>query len=370
MQKNIKKKRIWLLLLLPMSILIIFLVKTNSSIAEYIFARSIYHYISQGLSYFSSLLPFSLAEILLYLIIVLAVFFPIRFLVKLAGAKKKRLIVLKHGLLNFLCIFSVFLFLFVMLCGTNYYRQDFAKIIGLDVGGSSEQDLIALCTSLAEKANTTREICDSQDENGVFKLHSLPYESKRAKMAMNALGSKYDVLKRYYGTPKPIQLSKYMSYTGITGIFIPFTMEANINKDIEDFNIPENMCHELAHMAGFMKEDEANFIAYLACVNSGFPEFVYSGIMSAFIYSANALYEENSQAWLEVYGGLSEEVLRDLEANREYWIGFEDSVVGKKTASVSAAVNNTYLKMNGQEDGVKSYGGMVDLLLAEYKEEL
>lgn len=36
---------------------------------------------------------------------------------------------------------------------------------------------------------------------------------------------------------------------------------------------------------------------------------------------------------------------------------------------ISNSVNNTYLKANGQEDGVKSYGRMVDLLLAEYRSQ-
>ena len=36
---------------------------------------------------------------------------------------------------------------------------------------------------------------------------------------------------------------------------------------------------------------------------------------------------------------------------------------------VSKAVNDVYLKANDQEDGMKSYGRMVDLLLAEYFDE-
>ena len=45
------------------------------------------------------------------------------------------------------------------------------------------------------------------------------------------------------------------------------------------------------------------------------------------------------------------------------WIGFDG-----KVAEVSNKVNDTYLKVNKQEDGVKSYGRMVDLLLAQHRE--
>jgi hypothetical protein len=34
----------------------------------------------------------------------------------------------------------------------------------------------------------------------------------------------------------------------------------------------------------------------------------------------------------------------------------------------SNRINNTYLKANNQKDGVKSYGRMVDLLIAEHRQ--
>ena len=29
------------------------------------------------------------------------------------------------------------------------------------------------------------------------------------------------------------------------------------------YNIPHTICHELSHLKGYMREDEANFIGYL-----------------------------------------------------------------------------------------------------------
>jgi hypothetical protein len=57
-------------------------------------------------------------------------------------------------------------------------------------------------------------------------------------------------------------------------------------------------------------------------------------------------------------------MMRDLRANNEYWDQFEN----KKAAEVANKVNDTYLKANEQEDGVQSYGRVVDLLLAEYRQ--
>ena len=54
-----------------------------------------------------------------------------------------------------------------------------------------------------------------------------------------------------------------LSYLGISGIFIPFTCEANVNATLPDWEIPFTACHELAHQRGFAREDEANYVGYL-----------------------------------------------------------------------------------------------------------
>ena len=56
-----------------------------------------------------------------------------------------------------------------------------------------------------------------------------------------------------------------------------------------------------------------------------------------------------------------------MRANSEYWSKFE-TPAGNTISNVSNKVNNTYLNLNGQEQGTKSYGMVVDLLIAEYKE--
>lgn len=366
MRNLLKLKRLWMLLFIPFSFIIILIVKQNTTIAEYIFARGIYKFFSQFIAIIFGIIPFSIAEIILYLIILGFLFLLFRFLVKLVIAKGKRLHLLRFGVLNLLCILSVLLFAFVILCGTNYYRLDFATQYSLSTSQYTVEELTQLNFSLAQRANEIRENYTSVDKNGVFSLESISLSADKAKISMNGLAKDYTTLKRYYNTPKPIALSRAMSYTDTTGIFIPFTMEANVNTDILDYHIPATMCHELSHLAGYMREDEANYIAYLACVNSEYPEFVYSGIMLAFAHSANALYKVDTQAWTLVMESLSDKVIIDLKANREYWSEIESSSVGSVVASVSTNINNTYLSVNGQKDGVKSYGRMVDLLLAEY----
>jgi hypothetical protein len=150
---------------------------------------------------------------------------------------------------------------------------------------------------------------------------------------------------------------------GIAGVYIPFTGEAIVSTINTDPFLPSVMTHELAHRLGFAPEDDANFIAYLACMESEEPILRYSGSLMAFNYCFNAL--TNQEYRRAVWNRLGEEdaeVLRDFERNREAWRRYERPVLRE----AAAAVNNTYLQTMGQEEGVKSYGRVTDLLIALY----
>jgi hypothetical protein len=79
-------------------------------------------------------------------------------------------------------------------------------------------------------------------------------------------------------------------------------------------------------------------------------------------YLINEVYRENLDDYATLYDSISEEVKRDMSYAREYWQAREGKV--KESAN---KMNDNYLKANYQEDGVRSYNGVVKLLLAEYK---
>ena len=138
-------------------------------------------------------------------------------------------------------------------------------------------------------------------------------------------------------------------------------MEANYNGDITDYNIPFTLCHELAHLRGFMQEEEANFIAFLGCVNAKSTEFQYSGCLSAWIYAMNELNDRDVQRWSQIRRQLLAQADLDVRANSAFWQRYEGKVSGW-----SEKMNDAYLKANGQEDGVESYDRMVELVVTYY----
>ena len=179
---------------------------------------------------------------------------------------------------------------------------------------------------------------------------------------MENLGKTYPQLAGWYPYPKPLAVSRILSVQQLCGVYSPFTVEANYNREMPLYNIPHTICHELSHLKGYMREDEANFIGYLACLSSSSPEFRYSGYLMGWVYAGNALAAEDPEGYLQLRSKLLPEVSQDLAYNNQFWDRFEG-----KAAEVSARINDSYLKAHRQEDGVKSYGRMVDLMLAYYK---
>ena len=76
----------------------------------------------------------------------------------------------------------------------------------------------------------------------------------------------------------------------------------------------------------------------------------------------NALYRADHESWREVKPLLTEEAGPDLEADSTFWDEYEGRI-----SETADKINDTYLKVNGQADGVRSYSRMVDLIVAYFE---
>jgi len=366
MRKVFTAKHMIMIGLTPVSLLLIFLGRNSAFFAEQIYAKHIYKFVSQIVSLITGLIPFSIAELLVAALPVILLILLADFIRKLVINKEDRKERIAKAILNILCSLSILLFAYTLLGGLNYYRYTFSTYSNLEIRESSVEELYSLTKSLAQEAVVFRDAITSIDDNGVFKLSgSFRQLKKEATKAFKKLAEEYTILEGFYGAPKPVLASKLMSTTETTGIFFPFTMEANVNIDIPDFTIPHTMLHEMAHLRGFMREDEANFIGYLAGMKSDSIEFKYSSTMHALIHAGNALYRKDPDKYFEIRELYTEGMIKDLRHNSDYWAKYDDTVI----STVSNKINDTYLKANAQADGVQSYGRMLDLLLAEYRKK-
>lgn len=336
------------------------------------YSFNIYPIIQKIFAFISGLFPFSVAEIALILIVLgvvgVVIFGIIRLIIRIAKKQRKEKKPLKPRILSAVSTVSMIAalvaFIFVFNCGINYYRSPFSAYSGLEIGKySKEQVLEVLEYVIAETNKAANEI--ELNENGICVLpeNHLDIETE----AMKKLAEEYPVMNAYYPHAKPVAiLSPLWCYTKIVGIFVPFTMEANYNTCDTPESIGHNICHELSHLTGFMREDEANFVAYLACRESDNAYLRFSGYQAALHFLLNAYYPEvEFEEYMRVYSLVDPIITNHNRNSNEFWSQYNTPV-----AEVSDVINDTYLKINNQTDGTKSYGRMVDLVIADYYENI
>lgn len=336
---------------------LIFIVRKSPYLGQY-YVTNIYPIFPNTLGRFFSLFPFSFLEICLYLLMLSIIFVLLLLLKNLfnPSGRNKLLLQIPKLFIITLCFCSTIFLMLTLTCSINYSRDGIAKDINIIVSPSSHESLVSLCLLLIDDVNYTVSHSGFVDEIDTTSLHT------QAIQSMEDLGKEYPSLQGYYPNPKPVLMSSWMSNLNMTGLFSPYTIEANYNNDVVDYIKPYTICHELAHLRGYIREDEANFIAYLACSNSKSPQLQYSGTLNALSYTLSALYKNStSEEYHNLLIQLPNKALLDLVENQNYWLNHQGTA-----SRISVAANNTYLKANAQADGIKSYGRMVDLLLAYY----
>lgn len=266
-------------------------------------------------------------------------------------------------------LLSTLLVLYVFLCGINYHRTSFSEEAGLSVTLDEhgtvydEADLIALCDYLVTEINDTEAQLDVPCIGQTMETPKpsaawLWHAGRTGQRAMEKLGQRYRRLSGHYPFPKPILNTWILSVQQTTGVYSPFTVEANYNRDIAYYDIPFTICHELSHLRGYMQEEEANFIGVLATIGADDLYFNYSGYVSAWVYAGNALARIDSTAFATLYARINARTRQDMLYNNAYWKQFEG-----KPAEAHEQLNDAYLKLQGQATGVRSYGHVTDLML-------
>ena len=165
---------------------------------------------------------------------------------------------------------------------------------------------------------------------------------------------------------KPMFFSEFMSVIDFTGFYCPYTGEPNVNVDSPACLLPSTAAHEMAHQRGIASEQECNFLAVLASTTSGDPAYVYSGWLKAYIHVGNALYAVRPELYWAIRDGLPAGVQADLSYNTAYWDQYRDTVAQK----ASTTVYDQMLKAYGDPRGIQSYGTVVDMLVAYYKDQV
>ncbi len=364
----------WIFYPLALAAAMYFLLPMFPTFTEYVVSRGLFKIVTIPIGFITSLVPFSLTELLVILALPLVIFLIVLFIQHMRNSDDKRKTAIKAG--RFLCGFVSFSLLMYMIChGSNYYRLPMEQTMGLDTSPKSAEHLLAVCKELAKGAKeASYEV--KRDSNGCMIFsESITTELSRAGSGYKPLTEEYPFLFTATWRQKPVQLSYFWSYTGIVGMYFPFFAENNVNIEQPDYSIPFSAAHESAHSRGIAFENECNFLAFLSCINSEYPEYRYSGYMEAFSYCANDLYCHDYEMWEETFADFTPEMLADYNSSNEYidrfsvniWDGPGD--IDINAWEIAGDVNDTFLEVQGVEEGSLSYGRVTELILAYYEKE-
>lgn len=297
---------------------------------------------------------FSLAEILITLLILWVLYFVIKTIIILITRPQKLAHLGKR--LYILAVVALYIFAAYSLSwGTGYHATDFAGKTGLKTDGISTEQLKNATLYFAEKANELAGQVD-RDADRHF-IVDTDYDFEISKGVYANIVDEFPQLAGDSYPPKAMLYSQLMSMTGFTGVYLALTGETNINVDAPAALIPATIAHEMAHQRGVNSEDEANFAGIAACITSNITVYEYSGYLSGLMYLSDALNQADPDACAQILSTLNADVVQDWTDNNEYWKQFESPA-----AEAVTAMYDGYLKANGEELGVSSYGACVDML--------
>jgi hypothetical protein len=258
-------------------------------------------------------------------------------------------------------VFGVILLLYVVFnsfWGINYNRKGIAWQLGLKIDKYTLDELKGINGMLVEKANQAKK--DIVNTKTIYSSTKQLFEKVEQHYA--AIDSLYPFLQFKNRSLKSSMWGWLGNYVGFTGYYNPFTGEAQVNTNVPKFLQPFIACHEVAHQLGYAKENEANFVGYLAASTSPDKLFQYSVYLDLFIYSNRNLFKSDSSTATFYASQLVPEIKNDLKEWREFNRRHQNPV-----EPVIRWMYGKFLENNEQPQGILSYDEVTGFLIAYYK---
>ena len=324
------------------------LVPLPPEVVERWFSARFYPTIQRSITPLSNAIPFALFDVLC---IAAAILFLVVIVRALRAAFHVRSIRPLGRAAGLLLTFGAGVYLWFLLSwGLNYRRIPMMERVRLKPSSPSSHDVLRLGMDAAAHLNRL-----------YGKAHAVGWPEE--PLEDQSLRSGFDEIQRALsdapaavpGRLKQTVFGPYFRWTSVDGMVDPFALEVLANPDLLPFERPFVAAHEWAHLAGYADEAEANFVGWLACQRAGVP----------------AQYS----AWLLMYWQVNSE----LEPSQRVTLGATlgpgprkdiDAVIARIRRGewpllrvAGWQVYDQYLKANRVEEGVRSYGLVVTLLL-------
>jgi hypothetical protein len=332
-------------------------------VTEAVYAGGIGPFFASLLSSISGIIPWSLAEI------VVAGFVARQFggivvgLVDVLNGDRYLSNALAGGILRLGADVGIVVCAFYLLWGFNYARSPIEERQQWNGREAAAEEIAALAKEMVEAANFEYLGIAGSDDSGeptrAPQRPELIEQLDAGWRAASAVFGEQPTAVFGYGNPKPLLASRLLDYGQTSGVYFPWTGEANYNQGTPDVSLPQVVAHEMSHQRGFAREDEANFAGYLAAslASEAYPRY------SAYVFAQQqllfALRRHDDEQAREIASLRLPGVQRDIRAAAEYWARFEGT-----TSRATRSVNDAYLRTNRVPGGISSYSRSVELLIA------
>ena len=340
--------------LIPQIILVKWLGNHPDLIERY-YSEGIYPYIAGFFRILYGWIPFSVGDILYFLLAVLALRYGI----------KHRLEIKAYPLRfvrNVVFVLSIAYFTFNLLWGLNYYRLPIAQKFALQEK-NSEAELLQLTKALIAKTNALQFSITKDTALAV----EIPYTKKeifdKTLEGYKQLEKRYPFLSYEHRSIKNSLFSTALSYMGYGGYLNPFTHEGQVNARLPNFRFPVVAGHEIGHQLGYSAENETNFIGYLATMYNEDPYFQYAAHAYALTYCLSDMRRNDEGKFEELFATIHPGTQRNFEEMSLFWKTYENPM-----EPVFKSIFNTFLKANSQTQGIQSYNAVVSLLISFHQE--
>ena len=326
---------------------------------ENYYTYGIYPIITKIQRFLFGWIPFSIGDLFYAFLLIVVIFRSFKFF-RLLFQKK-----LTRGYFVAAMQQAIFFFLFVyvffnLLWGLNYNRQGISYQLGIQVKKYSLAELDTLTGAIENKLNQYAALTTEAKRNSFAKKRDLFRESK---LAYQNVSKRFPFLVYQPASVKPSLFSYVGNYLGFQGYYNPFSGEAQVNTTIPRFLEPFVTAHEIAHQLGYAKENEANFVAFLACKN--YDEslvFKYSLYFDMYNYAINEVSKRDTSLARTYLNRLHPQVKKDIDELRTFYKAYKNPI-----EPIISWSYGHFLKANNQPGGKQTYNEVVAWLIAYYK---
>ncbi len=327
--------------------LVIHIWSYNHQWVERFYSKGLYVVISKLQRFLFGWIPFSLGDIIYIALILFLLYKVYKFFKNPRRPSFKNIV--KHYTIS---IFHWILYLYIsfnLLWGLNYNRTTVAEQYQLTTTALTVEDLSRFMQVVIQRLDA---LGDRNDFDVVENTHIY------LKQSAKAIVSRYDSDYRF-ASIKSSLFGVLGNYLGYSGYYNPITGEAQVNMKIPAFTIPFTATHEIGHQLGYAKESEANFIGFLAASKSEEKAFRYSAYLDAYLYANFFMEVMNPELAQQFYRQLPVWVQEDIRWLKQFWRQYRNPV-----DRLINVLYGQFLKANQQPEGMLSYNGLVNWLIA------